>query len=106
MSDRLTYEAKNLYQMHSDHIQSAPDSAILLGSTEHTKIQGLYKPKRLLTIQAHPEFDGELMHLVYDLMEDHGDLTKAEVAQGKAQIAGETDAKVVLDAFARFLVEG
>lgn len=47
--------------MHRDAVLEVPQGALNLGSSPRCEIQGLYKPGRVLSFQAHPEFDSEIM---------------------------------------------
>ncbi|KAH6695365.1 Aldehyde/histidinol dehydrogenase [Plectosphaerella plurivora] len=51
----------NLHQMHRDAVLEVPKDCISIGSSPRCSIQGLYRPGKILTVQAHPEFDGFIM---------------------------------------------
>ncbi|RGP77480.1 hypothetical protein FLONG3_4399 [Fusarium longipes] len=58
-----------LHQMHRDAVLEVPEGLVNLGSSSKCEIQGLYKPGRIISFQAHPEFDdfimGEIMQARY-----------------------------------------
>lgn len=47
--------------MHRDAVLEVPEGLVNLGSSPSCAIQGLYQPGRVLSFQAHPEFDGFIM---------------------------------------------
>jgi GMP synthase-like glutamine amidotransferase len=55
-------ETMRLQFVHHDHVvipemQAIPLSWMVVGSTEHCAVQGVYEPGRVLTFQGHFEFD-------------------------------------------------
>ncbi|CAM1502346.1 Fc.00g043300.m01.CDS01 [Cosmosporella sp. VM-42] len=50
-----------LHQMHRDAVLEVPEGVVNLGSSPACKVQGLYEPGRILTLQSHPEFDPSIM---------------------------------------------
>ncbi|KAG8409546.1 hypothetical protein J3459_017373 [Metarhizium acridum] len=72
----------NLHQMHRDEVASVPEGLVCLGSSPRCPVQGLYKPKSVLSLQAHPEFDGFIMEQILRTRHDQkifGDETFDEV---------------------------
>ncbi|RMZ89700.1 hypothetical protein DV736_g3094, partial [Chaetothyriales sp. CBS 134916] len=49
-----------IHQMHRDIVFYYPEGVEALGSSPVCKVQGMYTPGRLLTIQGHPEFSEEI----------------------------------------------
>lgn len=47
--------------MHRDAVLEVPKDLVSLGSSPRCSIQGLYRPGEILSVQAHPEFDGFIM---------------------------------------------
>ncbi|PSK33939.1 hypothetical protein B9Z65_8265 [Elsinoe australis] len=93
-----------LNMMHADNVLSVPQGTANIGSTEYCSIQGLYAPTKLLTIQAHPEFDRTTMQNVIKVMADHGELDEKARIDAVARNVGGTDADLVLNAIAEFLL--
>jgi GMP synthase-like glutamine amidotransferase len=59
---RGVMENMRLQFVHGDHVciphaDALPPSWVLLGSTDHCAVQGIYEPGRILTFQGHFEFD-------------------------------------------------
>ncbi|KAB8237216.1 Aldehyde/histidinol dehydrogenase [Aspergillus alliaceus] len=50
-----------LHQMHRDIAYEVPQGCVNLGSSPRCDVQGLYIPRRLLTLQGHPEYDEFVM---------------------------------------------
>ncbi|GKU11096.1 unnamed protein product [Fusarium langsethiae] len=50
-----------LHQMHRDAVLEIPEGLVSLGSSSKCEVQGLYKPGRIMSFQAHPEFDDFIM---------------------------------------------
>ncbi|KAI8664680.1 hypothetical protein LRP88_04347 [Fusarium phalaenopsidis] len=93
-----------LQQMHRDMVMTLPESVQNIGSSSLCEIQGLYHPKRIFTMQAHPEFNTVTMHQIIDsiggrLFDEEG--CKAAHAQAEAQ----HDGVVVASAIWKFLLE-
>ena len=47
--------------MHRDIVYDVPQDCVNLGTSPRCQIQGFYRPKQLLTVQGHPEFDAFIM---------------------------------------------
>jgi GMP synthase-like glutamine amidotransferase len=54
-------ETMRLQFVHADHVKlpsyALPESWMIMGSTQHCAVQGVYQPGRVLTYQGHFEFD-------------------------------------------------
>ncbi|KAF4968800.1 hypothetical protein FSARC_3827 [Fusarium sarcochroum] len=55
-----------LHQMHRDAVLEVPEGLISLGSSSRCEVQGLYKPGRIISFQAHPEFDDFIMEEIME----------------------------------------
>lgn len=51
----------DICQMHLDIVTELPRGVQLLGSTPLDKVHSMYVTKRLITIQGHPEYNGEIV---------------------------------------------
>lgn len=58
--------------MHRDEVASVPEGLVCLGSSARCPVQGMYKPKAVLSLQAHPEFDGFIMEQILRTRRDQG----------------------------------
>ncbi|RPB07945.1 glutamine amidotransferas-like protein class-I [Morchella conica CCBAS932] len=62
----------NLHQMHRDIVTELPEGVQLLGSTPVCEIHGMYAPKRLITVQGHPEYNSEIVSEILQLRKSVG----------------------------------
>ncbi|KAJ5194847.1 uncharacterized protein N7498_008285 [Penicillium cinerascens] len=68
----LTEEGKELFglekiriqQMHQGIVYNCPPGVTLLGSSPRCAVQGIYAPRRFVTVQGHPEFTGAIEKVV------------------------------------------
>lgn len=58
--------------MHRDAVLSVPAGTSCIGSSPECAIQGLYERGRLLTLQAHPEFNGFIMRRILETRHEQG----------------------------------
>ncbi|KAF5687345.1 anthranilate synthase component II [Fusarium denticulatum] len=59
-------EKQGLHQMHRDAVLEVPEGLVSLGSSSRCEVQGLYKPGRIISFQAHPEFDDFIMQEIME----------------------------------------
>lgn len=52
--------------MHRDAVLEIPEGLVSLGSSSKCEVQGLYKPGRIISFQAHPEFDDFIMERIME----------------------------------------
>lgn len=104
----------HLHQMHQDHVVNGPSPsttdllpedtpAHVWGSSETTKIQGVYLPKRLFTSQGHLGFDEKMVKRQIEMRVESGgikDMDQAEAAKKTADM--EHDGESVASAILRF----
>lgn len=114
--DRAVPQSAYLEFMHADEVvlaltdSSSPKPWILLGTTEHCKVPGIYQPGRVLTLQGHFEFDTfksqETMRI---FGADEGSVSNPEPADhsgsGRALGPGCDNSEAVVDMLVHFLVE-
>lgn len=73
--------------MHRDVVNEVPEGCVNLGYSGPCAIQGLYMPNRLLSVQAHPEFNEYIMSHIVEARHDSG-VFNDELAQAGAARAG------------------
>jgi len=95
----------SLHQMHRDIVYYYPEGVEELGSSPVCKVQGMYVPKKLITVQGHPEFNEEIVTELLNRRHATGvfDDTTFESAMGR--VGKEHDGVVVSKAFLRLLLE-
>lgn len=88
---------------------SLPEPWILLGSTDHCRVPGIYQPGRVLTLQGHFEFDSfksqETMR-IFGADEGPSPQPDNGLGAGKASGPEYEDGEAVVDILVRFLAEG
>ena len=91
--------------MHRDMVFFYPQGVEELGSSPACKVQGMYSPKRLLTVQGHPEFNQEIMEEILDTRHALGVFNDEQLEAGKKRAMMPHDGLIVSQAFVRFLLE-
>ncbi|CAI7645224.1 unnamed protein product [Penicillium discolor] len=109
----LTDEGKELFgrekiriqQMHQDIVYNYPPNVVPLGSSPRCAVQGMYAPRRFITVQGHPEFTGDITTEVVQARADSG-IFKADQAQDALSRANnEHDGVAIGVTFLKFLLE-
>jgi len=100
--------------MHQDHVVDppSPESSKLLekgtkvhvwGSSDHTKVQGVYIRERLFTSQGHLGFDEEIVKRQMQMRVESGGIEDKEQVEDAADTADwKHDGEVVAQAMLRF----
>lgn len=91
--------------MHRDVITRAPMGTEILGSTPLCQIQGLYAQKRLISLQGHPEFTGDIAREILEIRKKSGIITHAIFAEMIRRVNDKHDGVIVACAFLNFLRE-
>lgn len=63
---------QSLQQMHKDIVSAYPKEVTPLGSSPRCAVQGMYIARKLITVQGHPEFNGEIMTELLTLRNKQG----------------------------------
>ncbi|CVL08554.1 related to GMP synthase [Fusarium mangiferae] len=74
-----------------------------LGWTDHTHIQGLFLPKRVWSLQAHPEFDATALGQILEFAK--AKLSEKEYQSAKERNTGNVEQQVALDSLVKFILE-
>ncbi|KAL9115528.1 MAG: hypothetical protein Q9227_000849 [Pyrenula ochraceoflavens] len=89
-----------IHQMHHDILYSLPVGVASLGSSSVCEVQGMFRPRKLLTLQGHPEFDGEIMVSLLEATDELGfddkTLWQDAMARSREPHHGELVASVIL----------
>ncbi|KAH7062632.1 GMP synthase [Macrophomina phaseolina] len=94
-----------LHQMHQDVVFQCPPGVKLLGSTDVCPIQGMFVPRKLLTLQGHPEVNAEIMTEVVDSRYNRGVFTEEQWVKAREEVQRPHDGFIVGRAFYRFLLK-
>lgn len=91
--------------MHQDIVFNYPPNVIPLGSSPRCAVQGMYAPRRFITVQGHPEFTGEMVTEITQARADSGifKVDQAQDALSRANI--EHDGVAIGVTFLKFLLE-
>ncbi|KAH8729306.1 Aldehyde/histidinol dehydrogenase [Ilyonectria robusta] len=81
-----------LHQMHRDAVLEVPEGLVNLGSSPKCGIQGLYQAGRLISFQAHPEFDGFIMPRILETRHNQKIFDDAMFEDGMARAQEHQDA--------------
>jgi GMP synthase-like glutamine amidotransferase len=91
--------------MHCDAVHSFPPDVEQLAYTKSCPNQGMYIPKRLITIQGHPEFNEEIMTEILEKWHESGVLDNEMYEDSMARVNKYQDGVVVAAAFLKFCLE-
>ena len=91
--------------MHRDIVFCYPKGVEELGSNPICKVQGMYIPKRLITVQGHPEFNEEIMTEILEARHAVGIFDDEAFAGAMKRVVMRHDGLVVSKAFIRFLLD-
>ncbi|KAL9125137.1 MAG: hypothetical protein Q9217_005613 [Psora testacea] len=95
----------NIFQMHKDIVYHYPSGLEELGSSDRCQVQGMYIPKRLITVQGHPEFTEEIVRELLVARHEQGIFDDDVFDDAIGRVADEQDGVLVAAAFLRFLRE-
>jgi GMP synthase-like glutamine amidotransferase len=94
-----------LHQIHGDIVYDYPPGVEELAYTAKCPVQAMYIPKRVMTVQGHPEFTEEIMRELLDAAHASGLLDKDTFEDSIKRVGKYQDGVVVAQAFLRFLLE-
>lgn len=92
--------------MHRDMVYSWPEDVEPLGTSPVCTVQGMYEPKRLLSLQGHPEFNAPIMQEIIDTRHKTGVFDEEAYQQYAKKINLPHDGDTVGSAMVRFLLDG
>ncbi|KIW99905.1 uncharacterized protein Z518_10833 [Rhinocladiella mackenziei CBS 650.93] len=94
-----------LHQMHRDIVFYYPEGVEALGFSPVCKVQAMYSPKRLITVQGHPEFNSEIVTEILATRHSTGVFNDEAYAEHMGKVNLPHDGVIVSQAFLRFLLE-
>ncbi|KAF5022036.1 hypothetical protein F66182_5919 [Fusarium sp. NRRL 66182] len=94
-----------LHQMHRDAVLEVPKGLVSLGSSSRCEVQGLYQPKRIISFQAHPEFDDFIMEEIMEARYEQKIFTKEMYEEGITRARAAHDGVLVSAKIWEFLLE-
>jgi GMP synthase (glutamine-hydrolysing) len=90
--------------MHRDIVYDIPSGFVNLGSSHICGIQGLYQPSRVLTVQAHPEFNEFIMTRLLEKRHNDGIFDGQIFLEAISRASKSADNATVGAAVCRFLL--
>ncbi|KAI9699229.1 MAG: hypothetical protein M1820_007201 [Bogoriella megaspora] len=92
-----------VHQMHHDSITYNPKNVVSLGSSSICGTQGMTIPEKLISLQGHPEFDGEIMLHLLEATEELGFEDSSLLEDALNRVNDPHDAEVIAATFLRFI---
>ena len=100
-----TQNFKRIQQMHRDIVFELPPNTIPLGSSPTCSVQGMYSPRRFISVQGHPEFTADIVNELLQTRKYMGMFPEGVYEGGMETHANEHDGLVVGKAFLEFALE-
>lgn len=94
-----------IHQMHRDVVFSYPPGVENLAYTSKCTVQAMYIPKRLITVQGHPEFTGKIVREILVARHGAGVFDDEMLGEAVGRVDSSHDGVVIAGAFLRFLLE-
>ena len=91
--------------MHRDIVYSYPEHVEHLGHSPRCDVQGMYVKNHLITVQGHPEFDGDIESELLQRRHDQGIFDDEFYEEGMSRVRNHHDGTVVGAAFIQFLLD-
>ena len=91
--------------MHKDLVYYCPEGVEELGSSGPCKVQGMYIPKKVITVQGHPEYTEEIVAELLEFRHKQKIFGDEIYEEAKARLSKPHDGVLVAQAFLRFLLE-
>ncbi|OGE48314.1 hypothetical protein PENARI_c030G04986 [Penicillium arizonense] len=109
----LTDKGKELFgrdkiriqQMHRDIVFEYPPDVTPLGSSPRCAVQGMYSPRRFVTVQGHPEFTGDIVTEIIESRAKSGIFKEAQGKDALSRAHNEHDGVAIGAVFLKFLLE-
>lgn len=92
--------------MHRDIVHEVPEGCINLGFSPQCAIQGLYMPKRLFSVQAHPEFNQYIMSHLLEARHKGGVFNDEVYNDGASRAGRPHDGEMLGKNIIKFVLEG
>ncbi|KAH6614000.1 class I glutamine amidotransferase-like protein [Boeremia exigua] len=98
-------ETLAIHQMHKDIVYSLPPGVQSLGSSPRCANQGMYAPRRLISVQGHPEFHEGIVSRLVKMRNAQGIFNDEQAQDALGRVGNAHDGVVIAQAFLRFLLE-
>lgn len=97
---------QSLHQMHRDIVYVYPKEVEQLAHTDRCSVQGMYIKNRVITVQGHPEFTGDIVSELLEARHTSGVFNDELYGDGMSRVRKDHDGVVVGKAFIKFALEG
>ena len=91
--------------MHRDIVFSYPPHVEHLGHSPRCDVQGMYVKERIITVQGHPEFNGDIVSELLERRHDQGIFNDDMYNEGMSRVRKAHDGTIVGAAFIKFLLD-
>lgn len=91
--------------MHRDIVFEYPPHVEHLGHTDRCAVQGMYVTHRIITVQGHPEFTGDIVSELLERRHDQGIFNDEMYEDGMSRVRKAHDGVQIGAAFIRFCME-
>ncbi|KAJ6005764.1 hypothetical protein N7451_003708 [Penicillium sp. IBT 35674x] len=98
-------EKIRVQESHQDAVLSCPPGVTVLGSSPHCEVQVLYAPRRLLTVQGHPEYNKDALVEIISHHARKGTFSENQTQEALSRAGKQHDGVAIGAAFLRFLLE-
>ena len=95
----------SIFQMHKDIVYYYPKGVEELGSSDKCKVQGMYVPRKVITVQGHPEFTEEIVEELIRTRYDQQIFDENMYKDTMARVGKDHDGVLVAQGFLKFLLE-
>ena len=94
--------------MHKDIVFHYPHYSGIerLGSSPTCEVQGMYIPRRVITVQGHPEFNKEIVTELLETRHEQGIFDDQAFKDAMSRVGDRQDGVLVAGAFLKFCLEG
>jgi GMP synthase-like glutamine amidotransferase len=91
--------------MHRDIVFEYPEGVEKLGGTPRCLVQGMYAKGKFITVQGHPEFNGEIVSEILGARHSQKIFNDEQYADAMDRVENRHDGIAVAKGFLRFLLE-
>ncbi|KAJ5384296.1 hypothetical protein N7517_002207 [Penicillium concentricum] len=95
----------SIQQMHRDIVFDAPGGYTNLATSPKCEVQGLYLPKRVLSVQGHPEYNEGIMSCLLEARHDNGIFDDKLYKDGLSRVGDSHDGWLIAKVVARFILD-
>lgn len=96
-------EKMRIHQMHRDAVLELPNGVTNLAQTNVCSTQAFYIPKRMISVQGHPEFTGDMVREILGIRHDGKIISEDTYQDGIRRVDDKHDGVAIAKVFMRFL---